>query len=176
MTATAPRQDSARTDAEQEAWDRYRDDLRELALTRQRVQAAGHRDRADHRRVRPLDLGPPEGLREDAAVERRAVRDEHAALEQLGEIGQRRLGRRRLVDHRLRYPGERLDASRQRLAGVDERLPAFVQLAAAHQHGADLRQLAGLACETVRLGVDDEEFGGCERGVRIHPTLCTPDT
>ena len=30
MTATAPRQDSARMDAEQEAWDRYRDDLREL--------------------------------------------------------------------------------------------------------------------------------------------------
>jgi hypothetical protein len=30
MTATAPRQDSARTHAEQEAWDRYRDDLREL--------------------------------------------------------------------------------------------------------------------------------------------------
>ena len=30
MTASAPRQDSARTHAEQEAWDRYRDDLREL--------------------------------------------------------------------------------------------------------------------------------------------------
>jgi hypothetical protein len=30
MTATAPRQDSARVRAEQEAWDRYRDDLREL--------------------------------------------------------------------------------------------------------------------------------------------------
>jgi hypothetical protein len=30
MTATAPRQDSARTHAEQEAWDSYRDDLREL--------------------------------------------------------------------------------------------------------------------------------------------------
>ena len=30
MTATAPRQDNARVRAEQEAWDRYRDDLREL--------------------------------------------------------------------------------------------------------------------------------------------------
>jgi hypothetical protein len=30
MTATAPRQDSPRPNAEQEAWDRYRDDLREL--------------------------------------------------------------------------------------------------------------------------------------------------
>ena len=30
MTATAPRQDSARPRAEQEAWDQYRDDLREL--------------------------------------------------------------------------------------------------------------------------------------------------
>ena len=30
MTATAPRQDSARPRAEQEAWDQYRDGLREL--------------------------------------------------------------------------------------------------------------------------------------------------
>jgi hypothetical protein len=30
MTATAPRQDSARPRAEQEAWARYQDDLREL--------------------------------------------------------------------------------------------------------------------------------------------------
>ena len=30
MTATAPRQDSARPRAEQEAWDEYADDLREL--------------------------------------------------------------------------------------------------------------------------------------------------
>ncbi len=30
MTATAPRQDSARPRAEQEAWDQYADDLREL--------------------------------------------------------------------------------------------------------------------------------------------------
>ena len=30
MTATAPRQESARPRAEQESWDQYRDDLREL--------------------------------------------------------------------------------------------------------------------------------------------------
>jgi hypothetical protein len=30
MTATAPRQDSSRPNAEQEAWDRYRADLHEL--------------------------------------------------------------------------------------------------------------------------------------------------
>jgi hypothetical protein len=30
MTATAPRQDSADSSAEQEAWARYQDDLREL--------------------------------------------------------------------------------------------------------------------------------------------------
>jgi len=30
MTATAPRQDSERPDAEQEAWDRYREDLQGL--------------------------------------------------------------------------------------------------------------------------------------------------
>jgi len=31
MTATAPRQDSESSSAEQEAWARYQDDLRELA-------------------------------------------------------------------------------------------------------------------------------------------------
>jgi hypothetical protein len=31
MTATAPRQESERPSAEQEAWARYQDDLRELA-------------------------------------------------------------------------------------------------------------------------------------------------
>jgi hypothetical protein len=30
MTATAPRQENQRTTAEQRAWDRYRDDLRDL--------------------------------------------------------------------------------------------------------------------------------------------------
>jgi hypothetical protein len=41
MTATAPRQDSARVRAEQAAWDRYRDDLREL-------QGREYEDAEDH--------------------------------------------------------------------------------------------------------------------------------
>jgi hypothetical protein len=62
------------------------------------------------------------------------VADEDAAAQLLGEVGQDELGRRRLVDHRLRDAGEALDAARQRRADADERLPAVVQLAAADEH------------------------------------------
>jgi hypothetical protein len=53
-------------------------------------------------------------------------------------------------------PGEALDAARERGAHGEQRLPALVQLAAAHEHGAHLGQLAGVAGQPVRLGVDDE--------------------
>ena len=82
------------------------------------------------------------------------------------ELRQRRLGGRRLVDHRLRDPGEALDALRQRAARLDERLPALVQLAAADEHGADLGQLARVAGQPVGLRVDDEELGGAQRRSR----------
>ena len=103
-----------------------------------------------------------------AAVERGAVGDEHAALEQVGQIGQRRLGGRRLVDHRLGDPRVVLDPARQRPLHAHQRLPALVQLAAADQHRPDLGQLAGVAGEPVGLGVDDEELRACQRSVRIH--------
>jgi hypothetical protein len=97
------------------------------------------------------------------------VADEDAAAQLLGEVGQDELGRRRLVDHRLRDAGEALDAARQRRADADERLPAVVQLAAADEHGADLGQLARVAGLPVRLRVDDEELRVCERCVQqIH--------
>jgi hypothetical protein len=50
-----------------------------------------------------------------------------------------------------------------------------VQLAAADQDDADLRQLAGIAAATVRLDVDGEELrlgGGC--GEQIQTEASTP--
>ena len=66
--------------------------------------------------LRPAQPGALERLAQHAAVERRAVGHEHAPAQLRGELGQLRLGRRRLVDHRLRDPGEALDAARERRA------------------------------------------------------------
>ena len=98
--------------------------------------------------------------RSTRASKRGVVRDEHAPAHLLRELGQHALRRRRGVDHRLRDPGEALDAARQRLRHADERAPALVQLATADEHGADLGQLAGVAREPVRLRVDREELRG----------------
>ena len=120
-------------------------------------------------------VGARERLAQDAAVERRVVGDEHARgrrADQLGEVGQDRVGGRRRVDHLLGDLREALDRARQRRGAADERLPAVVQLAAADEHRADLGQLAGLARAAVGLGVDDEELGGRERlGEQVHERM-----
>ena len=130
------------------------------AAALQRREPARERDRAQHRRLRPLEPGALERLLQHARVEARVVGDEHAPLQLLGELGQHHTRRRRGVDHRLRDAGEALDAAAQRLLDADERAPALVELAAADQHGADLGQLAGLAREPVGLRVDREELRG----------------
>ncbi len=78
------------------------------------------------------------------------------------ELGQHVLGAGRLVDHGLRDAGEPLDPARQRRRRGHERLPAVMQLAAADEHGADLRQLAAISAQPVGLRVDDQELGGGE--------------
>jgi len=67
-----------------------------------------------------LEARTLERLGEDASVERRRVRDQHAPLEQLGERAQRILGRGRLVDHRLADAGEALDPAPERLLDLHE--------------------------------------------------------
>ncbi len=144
---------------------------REAPLADERREPPRERDRAERRRVRPAQVRPRERLREDAAVERGVVGDEDAggrASDELGEVGQRRLRRRGGVDHRLRDLREALDRARQRRDPGDERLPAVVQLAAADEHGPDLRELAGLTREAVGLGVDGEELG---RGQRLREQI-----
>ncbi len=145
----------------------------ELALPRERMQAPRERHRAHRDRVRPFQARPIERLREDAPVERRAVRDQDAPAQELAELGEARLGGRRVVHHRLGDPGEPLDALRQRPARRDERLPAVVELAAADEDGPHLGELAGLSGEAVRLGVDDEELGGAQRCGGVHPPRST---
>ena len=137
----------------------------EPAAALQRREPARERDRAQHRRVRPFELGALERLLEHADVEARVVRDEQTTAQLLGERRQHVGRRRRLVDHLLRDPGEALDAAAERLRHADQRAPALVQLAAADQHGADLGQLAALLRLPVGLRVDGEELGLGDRGV-----------
>jgi len=154
----------------------------EAALAHERGEAARERDRAQHRRIGPLELGPRERLAQDAPVERGVVRDEDPVAQLLGEIREDGVGGRRRVDHLLRDPREALDRPRQRRGAVDERLPAIVQLAPADEDGADLGQLARIPRLAVGLRVDDEELGGDERlREQVHermfsrrPDGCTP--
>jgi hypothetical protein len=145
----------------------------EPALAHERREAARQRDRAQRRRIGPRQPRALEGLAQDATVEGGVVGDEHAhgrRADELGEVGQDRVGGRRLVDHRLRDVREALDRARQRRGAADQRLPAIVQLAAADEDGTDLGQLAGLAAETVGLGIDDDELRRRQRlGEEIHP-------
>jgi hypothetical protein len=142
---------------------------RQPALAHERGELPRQRDRAEHRRAGPVQPAPVERLAQYAHVEARVVGDQHPSLHARGELGQDggRLGRR--VDHRLRDPGEALDAAPQRKLRANHRLPRLVQLAPADEHTADLGELALVAPEPVGLGVDGEELGGRERLVaQIH--------
>ncbi|CAA9474416.1 MAG: hypothetical protein AVDCRST_MAG30-351 [uncultured Solirubrobacteraceae bacterium] len=136
---------------------------RQAAALLERGEPAGHGDRADDGRRRPVEPRAGERLAQHPLVEARGVGDEHAAAHPCGELREDGLGRGRGVDHRLRDPGEALDAARQRLRHADERGPAVVQLPASDEHGADLGELALLARAAVGLRVDGEELGGGER-------------
>ncbi len=135
----------------------------EAAAALQRREAARHRDRAEDRRLGPVERGAGERAAQHAEIEAGGVRDQDAAAQEPRQLGQDGLGRRRRVDHRLRDPREALDAARQRRGDADQRGPAVVQLSPADEHRADLRQLAALAREPVRLRVDGDELGGGER-------------
>jgi len=102
------------------------------------------------------------------------VGDQDAVAQQLGQLPEHELRGGRPVDHRLGDPGEPLDRARQRRADPHQRLPAIVQLAAAHQYRADLGELTPVACAAVGLGVDDEELGGAQRTVQqVHHRMLT---
>ena len=103
--------------------------------------------------------------------------DEHTPPEQLGQLRQDLLGRRRGVDHPLRDPREALNAPRERPFRPDKRVECVVELASTHEHRADLGQLAEVAREPVRLGVDGEELRTRQRLVaqsRHEPVMEPP--
>ena len=130
----------------------------------ERLRDSGAKRRASWTVQRTGGLGQSnptalEGLPEHARVEAGGVGDEDAPGEQLGELLEHLLGRRRGVHHRLRDAGEALDPTRQRPFRPDDRVECLVQLAAADQHGAHLGELAEVAREAVGLGVDGEELG-----------------
>ena len=119
-------------------------------------------DGADDRGLGPLHPRTLERLPEDADVEARVVRDEHAPLEHVRDLGEHLVGRRRSVHHALCNAGEALDAARERPLDLDERVVGLVQLPASHEHGPDLGHLAEVAAVAVRLGVHGDELGGSE--------------
>ncbi len=137
----------------------------QASLALQRKHRPGERRGADHRRVGPFQPDARERLIQHPSVKRRVVGDHHAATQLALELRQHRVGFRGAVDHRLRDPGEALDPAPQRRDRPHQRVPAVVELAAADEHGADLGDLAGVAAEPVRLGVDDEELSRRERFV-----------
>ena len=100
-------------------------------------------------------------------VEARVVGDQHAPLEQVGDLGQHLLGRRRSVHHALCNAGEALDAARERPLDLHERVVGLVELPTADQHRADLGHLAEVAAVAVRLGVEGDELGGGEGCVEV---------
>ena len=66
-------------------------------------------------------------------------------------------------EHLLGDPGEPLDPAPERPVAAHQRGPPVVEFAPADKHRPDLGHLAGIAAETVRLGVDHEELGGGDR-------------
>jgi hypothetical protein len=136
---------------------------RQLARALQRQHGACERRSAQHRRVGPLQADAAERLTQDPAVERGAVRDHHPPLQKQRERRKHGLGVGRGIDLVLCDAREALDSAPERHVRAYQRLPPVVQLAAADEHRADLGQLAGIAPEAIRLGVDDDELGARQR-------------
>ncbi len=124
----------------------------------QRRQLARQPDGAQHGRVGPVEAGAFERLCQHPAVERGVVRHQHAALHQPRQLGQHLGGRRSPVHHRLADPGEALDPARERHLHAHQRLPAVMELAPAHEHGAHLGHLAQVAGAPIGLGVDAQQL------------------
>ena len=145
---------------------------RQPALADQRGKAPGQRHRAQHRRVGPPQPGAGERSGQSAPIESGAVGDHHPSLQTLGHLAQHAIGRRRGGQHRSADPGQALDGAHRRAASRHQRLVTVVQLAPAHQHRADLRQLAVLAPTAGCLHVDDQELGRAQRLVAQHHAPC----
>ncbi len=92
----------------------------ELSLALKRQQRARHGGGADDRRIRPLEIRPSEGLAQHAAIKRGVVGDHHPPLQTGLQERKHILGERRVVDHRLRDPGEPLDPAAQRKVRAHE--------------------------------------------------------
>ena len=135
----------------------------ESTFALEREHRPRQRGRTQHRRIGPVSTDPRERLAQNAAIERRVVRDHHPSVELPVDEGEHLLERRRIVDHLLGDTGEPLDPAAQGCAGADQRGEPVVEVTASHQHGADLGQLAVLATEAVRLCVDHEKLGGRDR-------------
>ena len=128
------------------------------ALVLQRQQLARERRGAEDGRVRPVEADQLERAAQHAAVERRVVRHQHPAFEELLQRRQDGLEAGGIREHLLRDPGEPLNSPAERPVASHERGPAIVELATADQHRAHLGHLARIPAEAVGLGVHDKKL------------------
>ena len=125
----------------------------------------------DHLEGRPRPPLPCREVLEEADVERRVVRHQHAALRELQERGQRRLDGRRVGDHRVGDAGQDRDERRDLGVRVHQGLELAEDLAAAHLDRTDLGDhRAGLGRPAGGLEVDDAERDVAQRSAQLVET------
>ncbi len=117
----------------------------------------GQLRRADRRALERRVLESPEVRVHEPEVERRVVRDEDRAAEELEQARQHVLDGRRPRDHRVADAGEPRDVRRDRLPRVDERAERAEPLAPAVAHGSHLRDRVGGRRAARGLQVDHDE-------------------
>ena len=110
---------------------------------------------------------PLAGRAQEAGVERRVVRDEHGAAQELQDRGQHGRQPRRPGDHRGGDAGERDDVRRQPGARVDQRGQLAEQLAAAHLDRADLGDRVGVRRAAGGLQVEHDEGDLAQRRAQL---------
>src|SRR5487761_484607 len=150
------------------AWRRRR-----AEIGRQRGQlAVGHlglaehlprqRDRVEHREVRPWQAAVAARRDQEAEIEGRVVRGEHAAAGEREEAGQHCLNARGVRYHRVADPGQGRDLGRDRVPRVDQRAELPGDLPAGEPDRADLRdsRLAGRPPGVLQPNDDEVGSGG----------------
>jgi len=130
-------------------------------------RAAREQGGVDDREPGPRLAEPFGAGLEEADVERRVVRDEHAAAGELEERRQHRRDRRRARHHHVGDAGEHGDERRDRAVRAHQRLELAEHLAGLHLHRADLGDLAVGRRAAGGLEVDDDERDLAERGPEL---------
>jgi hypothetical protein len=142
---------------------------RERASGREGGEATPELDRAQHGRAGPVESAAVEGLAQHARIEASGMGHQYPSGQHVAHLLEDLTRLRCRLEHRLGDSREALDPAREGAFRPHQRVECVVQLPAAHEHGPHLGQLAEVAGEPVRLGVDREELGlGDWSGEQIH--------